>query len=436
MELDDVIRHYGESVDLGPCLIGRVLNLTVLRGFAPLDALAVISAPDIFEQNANPNGTQRDLKEKHATEAFSYAMNALESPPESDARYFPELLLNVRDMNAVEIYSLDDPNELMTIDSFTDPSELAGLPAVGLRIPASQLQFPKSSVSPQISRVDGNHRLHRADEIVSQALGDQGSLPENFPTVAFACFVDLPREVEAKLFKDINHEQEGMETAHLTSIELRTTDPDVLRRDPKLRPLYLASKLADPGRAFDGMVFWGGNKKLLKAEGFMPPVNINSLRTTIHQQLRAAENTAVQFEDEPDTMLNLLDNFWKAVRKTFPEAWENKRDFILLQAVGMGGFAKFGGFLIDRAYQDGEVQVEDFENLLAPVAKKVPMKKSEWPGVAGAAGQELVARALIRAANPDEVLKEKVKNALQPKPTLSDALNNGAPQPDPSKGSD
>ena len=94
---DDLVRRRGAVLDLGPCLIGENLNLLVLRGFARLDELADISAPDVFDMVANTKGTQRALKPKHASESFEYAMEALNQPPENEPRCFPEVILNARD---------------------------------------------------------------------------------------------------------------------------------------------------------------------------------------------------------------------------------------------------------------------------------------------------------------------------------------------------
>ena len=44
------------------------LDTKCFRGSAPLAHLAVISQPDVFDQVTNPNGLQRDLSPKHASD--------------------------------------------------------------------------------------------------------------------------------------------------------------------------------------------------------------------------------------------------------------------------------------------------------------------------------------------------------------------------------
>src|SRR5579885_675278 len=119
-----IVERHGDAIDLGACLAGRNLNLLVLRGFAPLDVLAEISAPDVYDQVANKTGTQRDLKSKHAEECYNYAIGALMLAPEDEPRVFPEIVLNARDIGVVEIYNPEDPGELYDIDSFSDDAEL------------------------------------------------------------------------------------------------------------------------------------------------------------------------------------------------------------------------------------------------------------------------------------------------------------------------
>jgi hypothetical protein len=114
------------------------LDTNCFRGSAPLAHLALISQPDVFDQETNPEGLQRDLSPKHASEAYEYAhRNAEPGRP----RAFPEVVLNVRDKNAVKVDELEG-----------GPDDTRH---VRLRFTADQGKRGKVSVS----RVDGNHRL-------------------------------------------------------------------------------------------------------------------------------------------------------------------------------------------------------------------------------------------------------------------------------------
>ena len=243
-----IVERHGESIDLGVCLSGKNLNLLVLRGFAPLDVLAEISSPDVYDQVDNQNGTQHALKAKHTEECFNYAIGSITIAPEDEPRVFPEIILNARDMGVVEIYDTNDPGELFDLNSFSDEGELSG-PTVGVRILASELEFPKPDKSPQISRVDGNHRLHETDDVLDEwwRSEEDGNLDKEFPVVPFTLMLALDDLQEARLFRDINGEHVGMESAHLDQLVYRVSDKDTMKFDSKLRPLWLAHQLTEPG---------------------------------------------------------------------------------------------------------------------------------------------------------------------------------------------
>jgi DGQHR domain-containing protein len=422
VEREFVKNRFGETLDFGACFVGKNLNLQVLRGYAALDRLASVSAPDIFDQEDNPSGTQRNLSIEHARECKDYAINADAAAPEEEPRFFPEILLNVRDLNVVELYNVEDPSEAYDFDSFAEDSEVPSL-VVGMRVNLDAMEFPKAEKNPQISRVDGNHRLWGIDELLQTASQSNGELSvDEFPTVAYSLLIGLNRNQEARLFRDINGEHKGMDVTHLDAIVVRIMAPEVLKANPKTLPLWIADELSKPGRAFENMVFRGGAKEGLKRLGEQRPVKLNSLKTTISQQLKAADKVNAHLSDNPDALLELLDNYWKAVREAFPEAWQNRRDYILLQAIGLGGFAKFGGSVIDSAFDEGSVEKEDFARYLAPVKNSVSLKRTEYVGIAGAGGVQVVTDQLLKASEPDAVKAEKIKDKLLGKKSIDEKL--------------
>ena len=50
----------------------RNLDTVCYRGSAPLAHSALLSQADVFDQETNREGLQRDLSPKHASEAFEY----------------------------------------------------------------------------------------------------------------------------------------------------------------------------------------------------------------------------------------------------------------------------------------------------------------------------------------------------------------------------
>lgn len=417
-----VAKYFGQTVDLGTCLVGQNLNVLCLRGFAGLQSLAAVSDADVFDQELNPHGTQRDIKKAHARECLTYARQAIEDAPEDYPRFFPEVLLNVRTMNVVEIYDPEDPARLLDINSYS-PVDTA--PArVGVRILLKDYEWPKILKAPHISRVDGNHRLYGTDEFLNAAAKEETEWSaDDFPQVSFCLLVGLKAIDEARLFRDINGEHKGMETAHLIGLEFRTKNVDEMKFDENLKPNWLAHELSSAGRAFQNVVFMGGSKAGVKeALGGVPPIKINSLKSTIDMQLKSSTTVSTALSDDPDTLLEILNNYWLAVSETFPEAWADRKNYILLQAIGLGGFAKFGGYIIDRAFEDNALTKEDFKSYLLPVRKKLELKRTDFEGIAGAGGQSHIAKQLIEACEDLAVKAEKAKKALGKRAEIDSAL--------------
>jgi hypothetical protein len=179
----------------------------------------------------------------------------------------------------------------------------------------------------------------------------------------------------------------------------------------------MADRLAQPGKAFDGMVFFGGGRSGAKsALGKMPPVRLNTLATTIKLQLSKANITMANYSDQPDLVLELLNRYWSAVRAVFPAEWADRTNFILLQTIGLSGFAQLGATLLDQGCSDGKVAQEDFELYLKAVKSEVDLSRAseQWKGVAGAGGATRVAEALIKAATKDAATKILIERELLP----------------------
>ncbi len=93
----------------------------------------------------------------------------------------------------------------------------------------------RNSPEIKISRVDGNHRLQFAD-------GKSDGFPRLEKIVSFCLALEISKEQEIKLFRDINNNQRRMNTSHLDNIDLRLAGAKVIaRRDPAL---YIAKSFA------------------------------------------------------------------------------------------------------------------------------------------------------------------------------------------------
>ena len=284
--------------------------------------------------------------------------------------------------------------------------------------------IPKTNKNPRISRVDGNHRLAGADSKLLEMLNsDESDLELEFPEVPFAFFVGLDTLEEGSLFKDINDEHQGMETAHLASLTASLHTPEEMKKDPELLPLWLAMELSTPGRPFDGIVFRGGSKKGLKAAGMKPLLKISSLRSAVKQQLAYAPMASANLSDRPEELLALIGNFWSAVQAVFPEEWSNKREYILMNTIGLNGFAEFGGQLVDQCVKEGLVGVEHFKLHVESLRGKVSLRRSDFRGIAGGGGAKEVARRLNRAVTPDAVNMQRVLRQLSQERALGEKLD-------------
>ncbi|MGB8169361.1 MAG: DGQHR domain-containing protein [Chthoniobacteraceae bacterium] len=323
--------------------LGHVLGVKVYRGYAPLSDLSRMSQADIYDQKANPTGTQRDLSPKHAKEAYEYVRDRT-------LAYWPEVFLCVRDTKVVKFTA--DPSHpecgTLTVDLLTI----------------------KKSQKISISRVDGNHRLHFAD-------GHDPSLPPLDKEVSFCLAVDLTLDDEISLFRDINNNQKRMNTSHLDNIQTRLSSEQILmQKDP---PLYIAQKL---GRSKDsplnGWVYEGGIKKLGSA------IPLRTLKTGIEYMLsRPTKLTALR---DAEAQFKVIRNYFSAVKSWIPDAWDNPKDYLVLRGAGLWGVCFLGADVIDRALSRGAFEPEQMSAILESGKKWDWTSKGSFAGFSGRSG--------------------------------------------------
>jgi hypothetical protein len=85
--------------------------------------------------------------------------------------------------------------------------------------------------------------------------------------------------------------------------------------------------------------------------------------------------------------------FYSAFRDNFSDAWEDgKMRFIVLEAIGLNGFSKFGGSLANRWLENQNVDPYDhFDHYLKMLKKSgVQGLRREFPAMYGAVGAEAV----------------------------------------------
>ena len=144
----DVSRLSGISQIEMTAIKNRNLDTVCYRGDAPMGHLGLLSQADVFDQVINPEGLQRDLSTKHASDAYEYVHRPAD--PERP-RAFPEVVINVRDKSVLKVERID-----------TDGDNPEGFGArYRLVFDLEKIREGKSGKI-TVSRTDGNHRLFYA----------------------------------------------------------------------------------------------------------------------------------------------------------------------------------------------------------------------------------------------------------------------------------
>jgi len=310
----------------------RNLDTICYRGSAPLAHLAALSQADVYDQDKNPDGLQRDLSPKHAAEAYDYSRR----PADRDyPRAYPEVVLNVRDKRVVELERVRDGD---------------------LPVGAYRLRFDLERMRDEVvhvSRVDGNHRLYYAE-------GDERRDPI-LAEAPFQIHIGLSREQERSLFVDINANQKGLNSSHLSVLRSRLTPEELEIKDYLGR--WIARRLAelDPSSPWHGLIHMGGSKKG-RAQGLNRPVNFASLESGVNRTLFKSQY--IHDLTDPNAQYAIIRNYWQAVKEVFREEWSRPKDYLLLKNIGVLSMSNLGGTIIDRSVAQGRADVATMSEYL------------------------------------------------------------------------
>jgi hypothetical protein len=414
---------YGEYVDLGFCIIGRNLNVITARGYSSLFTLAQISGPDILDPILNPFGTQRDLNAKHSEEALEYALTADDVDPAKEPRAFPEITLNARDKNVLRFTHVSGGDlDFEAISEELIPDTIVA--KVSVRV--DSLTFPVPPLNPQISRIDGNHRLSQAQRVLENT-EDPAELQEisEALNVPFALYVGMTPQQERKIFSAYNGKHKGMPAAIIDNFEMGSNSDIENIRELKSAARWLAIEMQKEGRPFYGKVHLGGSKLGAKQKfGEAPPLTNRGLATAILTTLEKCnqltprlfpaydptdpiEETELKIQERiasANKMLSYLDLYWSAVRDAFPQAWDDKKNYILMSSIGIGGFSQLAGPVIENlVVSKGKKDYEHFRAVMDYMARSVPLDRENFRGIAGAGGIKRVATSLIDLWSQNEV---------------------------------
>jgi len=302
-----------------PVLKSDILGIPTYRGTGLLSDIAKISKADIFDEVANPKGTQRDLKINHARSAYNYVKD-------QPLGFWPEVILCVRDPKALKFDMVD--NNLGAGYLHTDLDHIEKVSAGG---------------NIAISRVDGNHRLHFAD-------GKTEKYPPIDKNASFCLLMGLSRDQEIELFRDINNNLERMPTSHLDFISVRLTPEELLKRtDPSL---YIAQKLdIDFESPFYNRISKSGNKT--------PPrdVPLRALKSGVTILRSSSKDLSTIAENDLDIEYSIIKNYFLAVKAWQPKAWDEPKKYLLLRGAGLWATCYLGGAIIDRCLAEGKIEI-------------------------------------------------------------------------------
>jgi DGQHR domain-containing protein len=317
--------------------------------------LSQISRADIFDQDTNPSGTQRNLSVQHARKAYQYVT-------EKKRAFYPEMVLNVRDPSYVKFQSSVDQD--------------------GLKFGVLQfVKDPRQTDKIVVSRLDGNHRLWFADG------HEKGMEPVTRP-VSFCMLLLKDLNAELELFRDINDNQMGMNTSHLQNITARLLGEKALKvQNPAL---YIVQRLQkDKSSPLYDMIHEGGK---IRKRPTLAGLTIANLTNAIHDMLSRSAKLA-QFPDA-DAQFQVIKNYWIAVKKWLPEAWKRPRDFMIFKGVGLYAISYVGIEVIDRSLLKGKFGSKDMLTYL----KQLPTEElatKETLAYAGRGGGRKLANDLI-----------------------------------------
>lgn len=311
------------------------LDTVCYRGEARLCDLTRATQTDMFDQETNPGGIQRDFSKPHALDVWEY----LSREPDPDRpRAFPEVVLNVRDKKVCKIKEV---------------GEMAGLTVVEITVDMAALERARSA---KISRLDGNHRLLFGN-------GDDKDRRAIELSAPFQLHYGLGHIAETSLFVDLNAKQKKLNTSHLAWLTSTITpqQQEIISHPARVYARRLAEDEASP---FYDKVYMGGSKRGSKEKGVTFPLTFVALENAVKRMLRTS--TMLKELSDADMTYAAIRNYWQAVRSTWGEDFEHP-DTMFMRSLGVNSLAQFSAHVLDRVYMStGEFDAVSLAEMLEP----------------------------------------------------------------------
>ena len=195
--------------------------------------------------------------------------------------------------------------------------------------------------------------------------------------VSFCVLTIQDRDKELELFRDINDNQMGMNTSHLQNITARLLGDKLLKvQNPAL---YISQQLMkDKASPLYRRVHEGGK---VEKGSLLTGLTIANLTSGVRDMLTRSAKLA-QFPDA-DAQYKVIKNFWIAVKKWLPKAWNGPRDYVIFKGVGLYAISYVGIEVIDRSLLKGKFSSADMLEYL----KQMPSESLAKGGTAVYAGR-------------------------------------------------
>jgi DGQHR domain-containing protein len=354
-------------------ILGDCLGHRTYRGFGSLKDLSAISKADIFDQEKNPLGTQRNLSLQHARKAYRYVT-------ERPKAFYPEIILNIRDASYIR---------------FKTKRSQSGIQCGTLEF----VKDPRHTQATIVSRLDGNHRVWFAD-------GHDKGL-EAVSRQASVCFLLVPDILEElAIFRDINDNQMGMNTSHLQNITARLIGETAQKvQNPAA---YIVQRLQ---RDRTSPLFQKMHEGGVKPGATLSGLTIANLTNAVRDMLSRSAKLA-QFPDA-DAQFKVIKNYWIAVKEWLPDAWNRPGDFIIFKGVGLYAVSYLGIEIIERCLLKAKYQPKDMLRYLKQIPEaNLFASKGKLPYAGRAGGRRLASDLIANLEDEGEISLNKLQKMI------------------------
>jgi len=106
-----------------------------------------------------------------------------------------------------------------------------------------------------------------------------------------------------------------------------------------------------------------------------------------------------QFADA-DAQYKVIENYWNALRKWLPKAWNTPKDYLIFKGVGLYAISYVGIEVIDRALSKGNFSTSDMLKYLKQMPQETLLSGATLP-YAGRGGGRKMANDLIANLTDD-----------------------------------